>query len=85
MTSLSHAKFDPTRAQEYAQQARIGLAGYDACHELSACILSAALNSRKEQRVLVIGAGGTAGEITTTARAVQCLTESRGIPVLLIL
>lgn len=68
MTSHSHAKFDPARAREYAQQARIGLAGYDACHELSACILSAALNGRKEQRVLVIGAGGTAGEITATAR-----------------
>lgn len=68
MTPLSHAKFDPARAQEYAEQARIGLAGYDACHELSACILSAALNGRKERRVLVIGVGGTAGEITATAR-----------------
>lgn len=68
MTSLSHAKFDPARAQEYAEQARIGLAGYDACHELSACILSAARSGRQGQRVLVVGAGGTAGEITTTAR-----------------
>ncbi|MBB4305021.1 tRNA (cmo5U34)-methyltransferase [Rhodobium orientis] len=68
MTSLSHAKFDPTRAREYAEQARIGLAGYDACHELSACVLSAALAGAKERRVLVVGAGGTAGEITTTAR-----------------
>src|SRR3546814_8804579 len=59
---------DPARAQEYAEQARIALAGYDACHELSACILSAALNGCKERCVLVVGAGGTAGEITATAR-----------------
>ena len=68
MTSSSHAKFDPSRAGEYAEQARIGLAGYDACHELSACILSAALAGAKERRVLVVGAGGTAGEIIATAR-----------------
>ena len=68
MTSRSHTKFDPARAQEYAKQARIALAGYDACHDLSACILSAALSGNKERRVLVVGAGGTAGEITATAR-----------------
>lgn len=68
MTSPSHAKFDPARAGEYAEQARIALAGYDACHELSACILSAALERRKDARVLVVGAGGTAGEITAAAR-----------------
>ncbi|WP_340107889.1 class I SAM-dependent methyltransferase [Pikeienuella sp. HZG-20] len=68
MTSLSHAKFDPARAQEYAKEARIGLAGYDACHELSACILSAALKGGGERRVLVVGAGGTAGEIAAAAR-----------------
>lgn len=67
-SSLSHAKFDPARAEEYAVQARIGLAGYDACHELAACVLSAARGRAGEQRVLVVGAGGTAGEITTTAR-----------------
>ncbi|MCW2308018.1 class I SAM-dependent methyltransferase [Rhodobium gokarnense] len=68
MTSSSHAKFDPSRAREYTEQARIGLAGYDACHELSACILSAALAGARERRILVVGAGGTAGEITATAR-----------------
>lgn len=68
MSSLSHAKFDVSRAQEYAQQARIALAGYDACHELSACILSAALAGRGNVRVLVVGAGGTAGEIIAAAR-----------------
>ena len=67
MTSLSHSKFDPDRAGEYAQQARIGLAGYDACHELSACILSAALADVGDARILVVGAGGTAGEIVTAA------------------
>lgn len=68
MTSTSHAKFDPARAQEYAEQARIALAGYDACHELSACILSAALTGNGKRHVLVVGAGGTAGEIIATAR-----------------
>ena len=32
----SAAKFDPARAHEYAEQSRIALAGYDACHELTA-------------------------------------------------
>lgn len=63
MTKSSHAKFDVLRANEYGQQARIGLAGYDACHELSACILSASLEGQTDARILVVGAGGTAGEI----------------------
>lgn len=68
MTRNSSAKFDASRAAEYAQQSRIGLAGYDACHELSACMLSAALGDGKPARVLVVGAGGTAGEIIAAAR-----------------
>ncbi|MCF8479872.1 MAG: class I SAM-dependent methyltransferase [Rhodospirillum sp.] len=68
MTQDSAAKFDASRAREYARQSRIGLAGYDACHELSACMLSATLGEGKPARVLVIGAGGTAGEIITAAR-----------------
>lgn len=68
MNTLSHDKFDPDRAREYAVQARIGLAGYDACHELSACILSAALGAAGDRRILVVGAGGTAGEILSAAR-----------------
>ncbi|MCB2080676.1 MAG: class I SAM-dependent methyltransferase [Novosphingobium sp.] len=68
MTQPSAAKFDVSRAGEYAQQSRIGLAGYDACHELSACMLSAALGAGKPARVLVAGAGGTAGEIVAAAR-----------------
>ena len=68
MTQDSAAKFDSARAGEYARQSRIGLAGYDACHELSACMLSAALGGSREARVLVVGAGGTAGEIIAAAR-----------------
>ncbi|WP_299999313.1 class I SAM-dependent methyltransferase [uncultured Cedecea sp.] len=67
MTQNSAAKFDATRAGEYAQQSRVALAGYDACHELSACMLSAALGEGKPARILVVGAGGTAGEIITSA------------------
>ena len=67
MTQDSAAKFDATRAGEYAQQSRIALAGYDACHELSACMLSAAVGEGKPARVLVVGAGGTAGEIIASA------------------
>lgn len=68
MMQDSARKFDATRAGEYASQSRIALAGYDACHELSACMLSAALGEGKHARVLVVGAGGTAGEIVAAAR-----------------
>lgn len=68
MTQHSARKFDAARAGEYASQSRIALAGYDACHELSACMLSAALGEGEPARVLVIGAGGTAGEIIAAAR-----------------
>lgn len=68
MTQDSAAKFDAARAGEYARQSRIALAGYDACHELSACMLSAALGEGKPARVLVVGAGGTAGEIIASAK-----------------
>lgn len=68
MTQDSAAKFDASRAGEYARQSRIALAGYDACHELSACMLSAALGEGSIARVLVVGAGGTAGEIIAAAR-----------------
>jgi len=68
MTQDSAAKFDASRAGEYARQSRIALAGYDACHELSACMLSAALGEGKPARVLVVGAGGTAGEVIAAAR-----------------
>lgn len=36
-------KFDVARAAEYERQSRIGLAGYEACRELAACLLSAVL------------------------------------------
>jgi len=63
LSTDSAAKFDPARAGEYEQQSRIALAGYDACHELAACMLAAALGSGTEARVLVAGAG--AKEIVT--------------------
>lgn len=60
----SASKFNSSRAEEYGQQSRIALAGYDACHELSACMLAAALGPQKAAKVLVVGAGGPAQEIT---------------------
>jgi tRNA (cmo5U34)-methyltransferase len=58
-------KFDTGRAAEYETQSRIALAGYDACHELSACMLAATLGSGRLAEVLVVGAGGGAQEIVT--------------------
>jgi tRNA (cmo5U34)-methyltransferase len=68
MTHQSVEKFDPARAGEYETQSRIALAGYEACHELSACMLSAAIGIGKPARVLVVGAGGGAMEIRCAAR-----------------
>lgn len=68
MTENSAAKFDRSRAEEYGRQSRIALAGYDACHELSACMLSVALSGTPRARILVVGAGGTAGEIIAASR-----------------
>jgi len=62
----SSRKFDADRAAEYAIQSRIALAGYDACHELAACLLSASLG-RGARRILNVGAGGTGQEILTAA------------------
>jgi tRNA (cmo5U34)-methyltransferase len=61
-------KFDSERAGEYEKQSRIALAGYDACHELSACMLAAALGAGSTASILVVGAGGTAQEIMTAGR-----------------
>lgn len=61
------AKFDASRAGEYARQSRIALAGYDACHDLAACVLAASLGEGRRARVLVVGVGGTAQEIVTLA------------------
>jgi tRNA (cmo5U34)-methyltransferase len=55
----SAEKFDTSRASEYARQSRIALAGYDACHDLAACMLAASLGSRPAN-ILVVGAAGTA-------------------------
>ena len=62
------AKFDSDRAAEYERQSRIALAGYEACHELAACLLAAALGEDRPRHVLVVGAGGTAQEIQTLGR-----------------
>lgn len=61
------AKFDTSRASEYARQSRIALAGYDACHDLAACMLAASLGESRAARILVVGAGGTAQEIIAMA------------------
>jgi tRNA (cmo5U34)-methyltransferase len=65
MTNDAAQKFDPSRAGEYEQQSRIALAGYDACHELAACMLAAPLGSGTSAHILVAGAGGGAREIVT--------------------
>ncbi|MDR6870957.1 tRNA (cmo5U34)-methyltransferase [Bosea sp. BE125] len=62
----STEKFDPGRAAEYQVQSRIALAGYDACHELSACMLAATLGPSRPAQVLIVGAGGGAQEIVCT-------------------
>ncbi|MDQ2841593.1 MAG: class I SAM-dependent methyltransferase [Acidobacteriota bacterium] len=49
-------------------QSRIALAGYEACHDLSACILAAKLESVDKARVLVAGAGGNAQEVSSIAK-----------------
>jgi tRNA (cmo5U34)-methyltransferase len=64
----SASKFDPSRAGEYERQSRIALAGYEACHELAACLLVAALGSGSQANILVVGAGGTAQEILTVGK-----------------
>jgi tRNA (cmo5U34)-methyltransferase len=66
--TASAAKFDSSRAGEYETQSRIALAGYDACHELSACMLAAALGAGSAASILVVGAGGGAQEIITAGR-----------------
>lgn len=62
-SSNSVTKFDKLRATDYQTQSRIGLAGYDACHELAACLLAASIGKDKDAEILVVGAGGTGNEI----------------------
>ena len=61
-------KFDPARAGEYQAQSRIALAGYDACHELAACMLAAAVRPGTKAHILVVGAGGGAQEVVTAGK-----------------
>lgn len=67
MNTPSADKFDTSRASEYARQSRIALAGYDACHDLAACMLAASLGQSRPAKILVVGAGGTAQEIIAMA------------------
>lgn len=64
----SASKFDSDRASEYAQQSRIALAGYEACHDLAACLLSSVLGADTRSKILVVGAGGTAQEIIAISK-----------------
>lgn len=67
MKSSSAEKFDTSRANEYGQQSRIALAGYDACQDLAACMLAASLGDKPSANILVVGAGGTAQEMIAMA------------------
>jgi tRNA (cmo5U34)-methyltransferase len=62
------AKFDSGRADDYAVQSRTALAGYDACHEVTACLLSASLGRDACARILVVGVGGSGQEIIVGSR-----------------
>jgi tRNA (cmo5U34)-methyltransferase len=68
MSTASAAKFDAARSGEYAVQSRIALAGYEACHDVAACLLSATLGRGGNATILVTGAGGTAQEILAAVR-----------------
>lgn len=63
----SHGHFDADHAREYERKSRLSLAGYDAFHELTACVLKAALQHVDNARVLVVGAG-TGKELVTAAQ-----------------
>ena len=64
-TTDAAQKFDVNRAAEYETQSRIALAGYDACHELAACLLAAVgrldnpVNTGSTTRSLCTGGGTT--------------------------
>ena len=67
-TDSAAQKFDQGRASECRAQSRIALAGYDACHELAACMLSATLGSSSPADILIVGAGGGAQEIVEASK-----------------
>lgn len=66
-TPDAEQKFDVSRAAEYETQSRIALAGYDACHELAACMLAAVLGTGTAAHILAAGAGGGGKEIVVSA------------------
>ena len=59
----STQKFGEDRAAEYVEQSKIALAGYEACHELTACLLSAVVGEGSTAKILVVGAGGPGLEV----------------------
>lgn len=61
-------KFDMSRADDYAVQSRIALAGYEACHDVAACLLSAVLGRLTSARILVVGIGGSGQEIISGSK-----------------
>jgi tRNA (cmo5U34)-methyltransferase len=67
-------KFGVSGASDYEGRIRISLAGYDACHSLAACILSAVLDPASSARVLVVGAGGGGSEIIAAGTAAPLWT-----------
>ncbi len=69
-------KFDPARASEYQTRSRIALAGYDACHELAACMLSATLNGNSSACILVVGVGGSARDFAPKILSPQSACEA---------
>lgn len=66
-SAASSGKFDASRAGEYEIQSRIALAGYEACYDLAACMLAAALGHGGARRILVVGIGGTGAEVSALA------------------
>lgn len=64
----SAGKFDVERAANYGTEARIALAGYDACHAIGANLLVATLGHRGTRDILVVGAGGTGSDVMAAGR-----------------
>lgn len=60
--------FDAAHAADYERNSHVALAGYEACHELAACMLVASVSPGESNRILIGGAGGTAQEIINLAR-----------------
>jgi tRNA (cmo5U34)-methyltransferase len=55
-------------ARRAGRRSRIALAGYDAGHKLTVCLLSASLGHGSAAKISVIGAGGSRLEVLTAGR-----------------